>query len=140
MAYFINTSDDCEAYTLKGKNALGTEFVVPMQYDYQNSYSGHNFIEIVATEDNTDVTIQLMPGITVQNITPDAQNQIHLTLQKGYIYSMRSTSDTGPQHLHNTRISSNKPIAVNTTDDGVSPTLWATKYCPSICWEPSISP
>lgn len=121
MAYFINTSDDCEAYTLKGKNALGTEFVVPMQYDYQNSYSGHNFIEIVATEDNTDVTIQLMPGITVQNITPDAQNQIHLTLQKGYIYSMRSTSDTGPQHLHNTRISSNKPIAVNTTDDGVSP-------------------
>lgn len=121
MAYFINTSDDCEAYTLKGKNALGTEFVVPMQYDFDNQYSGHNYVEIVATEDNTDVTIQLMPGITVQNITPDAQNQIHITLQKGYIYSMRSTSDSGNKHLHNTRIYSNKPIAVNTTDDGVAP-------------------
>ena len=121
MAYFINTSDDCEAYTLKGRNALGTNFVVPMQYDYENSYSGHNFVEIIATEDNTDVTIQLMSGITVQNITADAQNQIHLTMQKGYTYSMRSTSDAGNKHLHNTRITATKPIAVNTTDDGVSP-------------------
>ena len=121
MAYFINTSDDCEAYTLKGRNALGTEFVVPMQYEYENSYNGHNWIEIVATEDNTDVTIQLMPGITTNAISVDAQNQIHVTLQRGWTYSIRSTSDAGNKHLHNTYITSNKPIAVNSTDDGVDP-------------------
>ena len=121
MAYFINTSDDCEAYTLKGRNALGTEFVVPMQYENDNSYSGHNWIEIVATEDNTDVTIQLMPGITTNAINVDANRQIHVTLQRGWTYAVRSTSDNGRYHLQNTYITSNKPIAVNTTDDGVDP-------------------
>lgn len=121
MAYFINTSDDCEAYTLKGKNALGTEFVIPMQYDYTNAYGGHNYVEMVATEDNTDVTVQLMPGVTVQQMNADANNQLHVTLQKGWTFSIQSTSTAGGKHLHNTRIYSNKPIAVNSTDDGVEP-------------------
>lgn len=121
MAYFINTSDDCEAYTLKGQNALGTEFIVPMQYDYKNSYSGHNWIEIVATEDNTDVEIQLPSGITTNAINVDAQNKVHVTMQRGWIYSIRSMSDEGRYHLQNTVITSNKPIAVNSTDDGVEP-------------------
>lgn len=121
MAYFINTSDDCEAYTLKGQNALGQEFVVPMQYDYSNQYSGHNYIEIVATEDNTEVMIQLQPSITVTTGTPDASQQLHITLQKGWTYSLQASSTEGVGHLHNTYITATKPIAVNTTDDGVEP-------------------
>lgn len=122
MAYFINTSDDCEAYTLKGQNALGYDFVIPMQYHLDNEYSGHNFVEIVATEDNTEVTITLPRGVSSPQFNVDpVTRQKTITLQRGWTYSFRSASDSGSKHLHNTRITSNKPIAVNSTDDGVDP-------------------
>ena len=70
-AYYQITMHNGEAYTLKGQNALGTEFVVMSQNKYPNhaDYNGYkshnNSIQIVATEDGTTVTITPSQGATV---------------------------------------------------------------------------
>lgn len=123
--YYANTSNNSEIYTLKGKNALGTKFIVPMQYEYvSGSYaSAHNSIQIVATEDNTTVEVELFQRTTDMLQTSDHQT-ITIQLDKGWAYAFHSYKDRncpGNEHLHNTRITSDKPIAVNSTDDSVEP-------------------
>ena len=120
--YYAVLGANSEIYTLKGRNALGTEFTVPMQYHYpsggadQKAYAS---IEIVATEDDTQVefrtkvqTNELMAGGTIT--TP--------VLKRGETYAIRArtTPTTGAFHLHNTKITSNKPIAVSSTDDSAA--------------------
>ena len=59
-AYIAVQNNNSEIYALKGNNALGTQFLVPMQYQYENaSYNGQarNSVQIIATENNTTVTI-----------------------------------------------------------------------------------
>lgn len=60
--YYQIDGDNSEAFTLKGKNALGTDFLVVGQKTYDNGTSGvYNgsrcSIHIVASEDNTTVTL-----------------------------------------------------------------------------------
>jgi hypothetical protein len=122
--YYANTSNDSEVYTLKGRNALGIDFLVPMQYEYQSgSYArAYNSFEIVATEDNTEIDIDLLQYTTSPLQTQKVQT-VHITLNRGWSYAFASSSNqaSGAEHLHNTRIKSNKPIAVNSTDDSVTP-------------------
>lgn len=115
--YYQLCGDDSEIYTLKGRNALGTHFIVPMQNTLPlGSYypEARSSIEIVATQDNTTVTI--IPSNAVSGSTA---NPIVVTLNAGQTYSIRSVDAQESSHLGNTVINSDKPIAVNSTDDSV---------------------
>ncbi|MDR0811187.1 MAG: IgGFc-binding protein [Paludibacter sp.] len=115
-AYYINRGDNSEAYALKGRNALGTNFIVPGQTEYTGRYVGdaRNTVEIVASEDGTVVTIK--PSRTC--IGHAAGTQFNITLNKGQSYALKGSA-VGDL-LYNTTIKSNKPVAVNYTDDSVN--------------------
>ena len=45
-----------EIFSLKGQNALGTEFYTPFQ-NFANNGVGYSSFDIIATEDNTIISI-----------------------------------------------------------------------------------
>jgi uncharacterized protein (TIGR02145 family) len=124
-AYFeVGTVNNPDIFSLKGRNALGTDFFVPFQNVHYNQplatrpYSG---IYIVAREDNTIVTITptrpVFPG-------RPAGVPFEVILNRGQSYAVAPDdyNDTGrlpENHLGGTRIQSTKPIAVTTSDDSV---------------------
>lgn len=119
--YELNTSCNCnpEIFALKGRNAMGTEFYTPFQNFWSNgSYSpeAKSAFEIVATEDNTIVTIT--PSQNILGHTAGTPFQI--TLNKGQTYSAVASGITAGAHLGGSKITSNKPIAVTIKDDSVA--------------------
>lgn len=118
--YYQLGANNSEIYTLKGRNALGTDFIVPME-NYLNTGSftppAYSSIEIVATENNTTVTI--IPSQPLLGGAP-ANVPITITLNRGQSYCVKSASQNASAHLANTRITSDKPIAVNSSDDSAA--------------------
>ena len=116
-SYYQLCMYNSEIYTLKGRNALGTHFIVPIQNTLGLGYyepEPRSSIEIVATQDNTTVTI--IPGNAISGSTADT---IVVVLNAGQTYSIRSVDMSAAAHLGNTVIISDKPVAVNSTDDSV---------------------
>ncbi|MCX6182305.1 MAG: IgGFc-binding protein, partial [Bacteroidetes bacterium] len=109
-----------DLFVLKGANALGTKFYTPFQDILQNgkvdwSLAGNSAIDVVATEDNTTITIT-----PTKNIVGHAAGiPFSIVLNKGQTYSAMATGTLGVDHLGGTLISSNKPIAVTIKDDSV---------------------
>ena len=114
--YYESDNYNSEIYSLKGRNALGTNFIVPSQYTYFNAYSTHSRTEVVATQDATEVTF--LPSVPVKDGQP-AGVPITITLNRGQCYALEAQGPEGLDHIRNTRITSNKPIAVNISDDSV---------------------
>ncbi len=120
-AYYEEASGNNPAiFSLKGRNALGMEFYIVSQ----NNYPNHNYadakesFEIVATEDNTTVTI--IPTDDVVNYA--ANTPITVILPKaGDTYSVRATSQAADKTLAGSHIVSDKPIAVTWADDSIQP-------------------
>ena len=109
-----------DIFALKGPNGLGTEFYTPFQNQMNNgNYTPEPFsaIEIVATEDNTEVTIT--PTTDVDG--HPAGTPYTIFLNRGQTYSVRDLDDdnTGGNNLSGTYITSNNPIAVTVSDDSV---------------------
>jgi hypothetical protein len=108
-------------FTLKGKNALGKEFYTP----FNNLWSNGNYtpvqpcssIDIVATEDNTQITIT--PTADLSGGHP-AFIPFIITLNRGQTFSCQATSQKAAGHLGGTHIVSNKPVAVTIKDDSVA--------------------
>jgi len=126
IAYIAVQRNNSEIYALKGKNGLGTQFFVTMQYQYDNGSAtgfgypqARNSVEVIATEDNTVVTIT--PSATCGNGTHPANVPFTVTLNKGQVYCFASDSQLGSNHLCGSIITSNKPVAVDVTDDSVTP-------------------
>lgn len=118
-AYYANYADNSEIYAMKGKNALGNDFIVPSQYSYDNdngTYGGGAAIEVLATENNTNVVITPSHAC----VGHPANQDISITLNKGETYAVKAQGVTALSHLFNSRVKSDKPIAVNYTDDGVA--------------------
>lgn len=119
--YEVNhTSRNPELFVLKGKNALGNDFFISSQNAGSNTslhnplpYSSFN---IVATEDNTAVTIT--PNKSVVGHT--AGVPFTITLNRGQTYAAIATSQANTQHLEGSRVSSTKPIAITLADDLVA--------------------
>ena len=121
-AYIAVQNNNSEIYALKGNNALGTHFFITMQYQYTNAtnYSdARNSVEVIATENNTSVTIT--PSVALYGGTHPANVPFTITLNRGQVYSFASASQTGANHLCGTIITSNKPIAVDVSDDSATP-------------------
>ena len=126
--YEVGTFFNPDIFALKGKNALGNEFYVPFQNYFRNGRYNpqpYSSINIVATEDNTTVTINptnpVFPG-------RPAGTPITVTLNRGQTYAIAPDNHTGahprpsqrPENrLAGTHIVSNRPIAVTTSDDSV---------------------
>ena len=124
-AYYQITHANGEAYTLKGENALGTDFVVMSQNRYSNqaNYNGYishnNSVQIVATEDATTVTIYPSQPVVHDDATTSTA-PITIVLNKGETYALKAASTAANAHLIGTRIVADKPIAVTSSDDSVA--------------------
>ena len=123
--YYQVDGDNSEAYTLKGKNALGTDFLVVGQKTYDNgttgAYIGSRFsIHIVASEDNTEVTINPSNSILLSDET-SSSDPVTVVLNKGETYAVASYESYAMFNLAGSTIKSNKPIAVTVNDDSVTP-------------------
>jgi len=101
-------------FSLKGKNAKGVEFYIVSQNDYYNQVGQESF-DIVATEDNTTVTI--IPSDTIVGHTPGVSFVI--SLNKGQTFSCRAVFTTAPHTLSGSKITSDKPIAISWQDDSI---------------------
>ena len=115
--YYESDNNNSEIYSLKGANALGTNFLVPMQYTFKNNYSTTcSRIEVVATQDATTVIF-----VASQNIKGGVPAGVPftVTLNRGQSYAIEASDPSPAGHLRNTWITSDKPIAVNTSDDSV---------------------
>ncbi|MDP2188611.1 MAG: gliding motility-associated C-terminal domain-containing protein [Sphingobacteriaceae bacterium] len=116
-AYYevISAGNNPDIFALKGRNALGTDFYITAQNLMENVH-GHERIDIVATENNTTVTIfnraALAGGIATGSTTT-------ITLNRGQTYSYRTNSQAANVSQAGTRITSNKPIAITYSDDSV---------------------
>lgn len=121
-AYIAVQNNNSEIYSLKGQNAYGTQFFIPMQNRYVNAsaYSdARNSVEVIATENNTQITI--VPSVTLWPGTHPAGVPFTVTLNKGQVYSFASNSQAAENHLTGTTITSTKPVVVDVSDDSVTP-------------------
>ncbi|MFH1160516.1 MAG: FISUMP domain-containing protein [bacterium] len=101
-------------FSMKGKNAKGTDFYIVSQNDYYNQVGQESF-DIVATEDNTTVTIIPSDDIVGHN----AGIPFTVTLNKGQTYSARALYTTAPRTLSGSKITADKPIAISWQDDSI---------------------
>ena len=121
-AYIAVQNNNSEIYALKGNSALGTQFFIPMQYQYENaSYGGEarNSVQIIATENNTSVTI--IPSQTLYQNGGSANSPVNVTLNRGQVYNFASNTQTATGHLGGTVVTSSKPIVVDVSDDSATP-------------------
>lgn len=108
-----------EIFALKGQNALGTEFYTPFQ-NFANNGVGFSSFDIVATDDNTILTITPTNNI----VGYSANTTFTVNLNKGQTYSVTARSQLASLHLGGSHIISNKPIAVTIKDDSLSGARW----------------
>ena len=117
--YEVVTSCNCnpDIFTLKGRNALGTSFMLPFQTFLNNgvgnAWSG---FDIVATQPNTSITITPTAAI----VGHPAGVPFTITLNMGETWSGVSTSQSFTQRPSGTTITSDKPIAVTIKDDSMN--------------------
>ena len=122
--YYQIDGDNSEAFTLKGKNALGTDFVIIGQKSYSNGNEGNqlgarNSVHIVATEDNTRVSF--VSVCELLDVVSAVSDTIDVVLQKGETYAFAAASNISSFNLAGSRIVSSAPIAVTMNDDSVTP-------------------
>ncbi len=119
--YEYDNYNNPDIFALKGANALGNEFYIPL-HNY-NPYHNHTYtdkayasFDIIATEDLTEVRIY--PSNEVDG--NPAQQQFTVMLNKGQTYSCGWTGanyETPSTHPSGSAVISNKPIAISIKDD-----------------------
>jgi gliding motility-associated-like protein len=108
-----------DLFSLKGSNALGTKFFIPMQTEWANApfLNAWASFDIIATENNTTVTI--IPSNDVVGHTAGIPYTV--VLNKGETYSALATSIVAGAHLTGSYVTSDKLIAITIKDDSVKP-------------------
>jgi gliding motility-associated-like protein len=108
-----------DIFSLKGRNALGLKFIIPFQNTFDNgSYSPppRSGFDIVATEDNTTITINL----THNAINHTAGSPFTIQLNSGETYSIISESASAILRLTGSEVIASKPIAITIKDDSIA--------------------
>ncbi|MFO7669277.1 MAG: PKD domain-containing protein [Bacteroidales bacterium] len=125
----VNYDYGSDLWTLKGGNGMGTLFYTPFQTVYPNrnlTPRTYSAIDIVATADNTQVTITLPAGKGASygsNVTTILPGGTHvITLNQGQTFSLypRNYSIFAADRLAGTRIESTLPISVSIKDDALN--------------------
>jgi gliding motility-associated-like protein len=116
--YEVNPTCNCnpDIFPLKGKNALGTSFMTPFQTFLNNASYARSAFNIVATQNNTTVTI-----FPTQNIVGHVANvPFTILLNKGETYCSEAVSTSSALHLGGSVVIADKPVAVTLSDDTAS--------------------
>ena len=135
--YEVYTRNNCDIFSLKGKNALGSKFYVPFQTIGKNGYSqAYSAIDIVATEDNTEIEITPSKDAYYNGGTATAGTPFTVTLDKGETFSLPPDMDGSffgqlkEHRLSGTyiHVKDDKKIAVTKSDDSVQEDLSGISY------------
>lgn len=122
--YYEVVSQQClcnpEIFALKGMNGVGNSFIVPFQ-TFLNNGGGYNPVpysafDIVATEDNTTVTITPTQAL----VGHPAGVTFTINLNQGQTWSGTATSQAAAQHPSGTVVNADRPIAITMKDDLLS--------------------
>lgn len=116
--YAPQMQNNPDIFSLKGSKALGTEFVIPNQTTFDNGgYTpvARSGFDIVATEDNTNITITPTEDI----VGHAAGVPFTITLNKGQTYSAIAAGGNAADRLAGSIVTSDKPIAITIKDDSV---------------------
>jgi gliding motility-associated-like protein len=119
MAYYeVVTSCNCnpDIFALKGKNALGTNFIISAQTFLTNANYARSGFDIVATQSNTSITI--VPSNDI--IGHPAGIPFTIVLNQGETFSAEASNIAGNLHLSGSTVIANKPIAITIKDDSMS--------------------
>jgi len=116
VVYELSTNSSPEAFTLKGRNALGTEFRTAFQQFWNNTVDGNSSFDIVASEDNTTVNITPTQGI----VGHTANTTFSISLDRGQTWSGSALGQLAGEHPSGTLVTSDKPIAITMKDDLIS--------------------
>ncbi|GAO31704.1 T9SS type B sorting domain-containing protein [Geofilum rubicundum] len=120
--YEVANPRNPERFNLKGRNALGKEFLIPSQNRYYNlgaMAKAREKVDIVATENNTTITINFDRNIHHFVGKPTAGNSFSITLDRGQTFSLRSNSQLREHHLGGIFVQSDQNIAVTISDDSI---------------------
>ena len=131
--YEVSSANNPDIFPLKGGNAKGTHFFTPFQNFFANgtfAIQPYSSFDIVATEDNTTVTIT--PSIAI--LGHAANVPFTVSLNRGETYSCRSSGITAADHATGSEITSNRPICLTVKDDsmtnGSCRDLWGDQVIP----------
>ncbi len=116
--YEIAHTGNPDKFTLKGLNALGTEFFIPSQNSFRNNNRtpiADEKVDIVATEDDTEVII--VP--TVDVVGHNKGDTIRVTLNQGQTFSVENLDISKTSSMAGTYVESNKLIAITISDDSI---------------------
>jgi gliding motility-associated-like protein len=103
--------------TAKGRAGAGLNFRVGFMPVFLNGTSRNNFCSIMATENNTNVTLTgYDPGVVFDGIPTVSSNSLSFSLNEGetYTFSSRFNVVENQTGLIGSLLSSNRPIVVNT--------------------------
>lgn len=116
--YEVVTSCNCnpDIFTLKGKNSLGNNFITPFQNFLDNASYARSGFNIVATENNTEITITPTKDI----IGHIANVPFKIVLNKGQTYFAEASGTASGAHLSGSSIVATKKIAITLHDDTAS--------------------
>jgi FOG: PKD repeat len=127
--YQIDNPLNSEVYSLKGRNALGTKFYVPFQTIRDNgnyTIQPYSSINVVATEDNTLVTVTPSQNAYMHGVTIAKGTSKQIVLQKGQMICIVPAlkggipSQLAADRLAGTLVTSDKNVAITTNDDSVN--------------------
>ncbi|MBL4669380.1 MAG: gliding motility-associated C-terminal domain-containing protein [Flavobacteriales bacterium] len=117
--YELTASNNREIFSLKGSQALGTNFYTPFQNFWNtNTTTPASFsaIEIVASQNNTTVLITPKTAI----IGHVANTSFTVVLNEGQTYSARNMNLLPNNSLSGSIVSANKPIAITVFSGALS--------------------
>ncbi len=118
--YEVGKSKNPEIFPLKGKTAMGLNFLIPSQTLFGNKTeltpAAQSGFVIVATENNTRVDITPSKADAAGHLAGQA---FTITLQKGQTYSVSAAGTTAADHLGGSTLSANKPVCVTIFDDSI---------------------
>ena len=102
------------AIVSKGNSALGTDFRMGGYYSTNSRGGFLNFISVMASEDDTDVTFDdFTTGITINNYSGSLPFTRNLNKGESFIVSVSDDAGGNPNDLIGTLVHSDKPVVVN---------------------------
>ncbi|WP_338792098.1 LamG-like jellyroll fold domain-containing protein [Bernardetia sp. MNP-M8] len=119
--YEVNSDVNPDIFALKGSNALGNDFYVPFQNSWnhanRNPIDGRSGFLVVATEDNTLVTVtptRALEGGQAANVP------FTFTLDRGETYVGSVVEPSAGGFPSGSRIQADKPVAVTKFSDSIN--------------------
>lgn len=116
--YELDNSNNRDIFPLKGANALGTDFYISTQNQWDNAIgtvSERSGLVIVATADNTTVNVTHEMDFMYFG-GPDTET---VTLDKGETFDFRANTNNAAGHIMGVHVTSDNPIAITLYDDSV---------------------